>query len=169
MKFEEIKTLYVQFMKINGRKLNRGSLPLKLRVKVEELLENCLKFYDENMRKVEYISILVELYKSLKRYEKALFYINKILELQPTNRKYINEQYSLLEKKSKSIPIKKERYILLLNFLEGKLLSKKCNRTLDITRAWCKNQIEFAKLEVWLNKNGIYCDCEVMLNFDENM
>ena len=74
----------------------------------------------------------------------------------------------------KSLPISREMFQNLFDFLDEKLSEDGCDDTLKLTSEFFEeNGIEnIDEIENWLRENGGYCDCEVLNNveemFDEN-
>ena len=74
----------------------------------------------------------------------------------------------------KSLPISREKFTQLFNFLDEKLGDYDCDDSLKFTHDFLKeNKFDnLEEIENWLNENGGYCDCEVLNNveemFDEN-
>jgi hypothetical protein len=73
-----------------------------------------------------------------------------------------------------SLPMSREIFTQLFDFLDEKLGEYDCNDSLKLTTEFLKeNHIEtISEIENWLQENGGYCDCEVLNNveemFDEN-
>ncbi|MCJ8154720.1 DUF2695 domain-containing protein [Chryseobacterium sp. SSA4.19] len=68
-----------------------------------------------------------------------------------------------------SLPISRERFKMLFDFLDEHLSENGCDDTLTLTRNFLEeNQIINAEKVIgWLNENGGYCDCEVLYNVEE--
>ncbi|MBW8359747.1 MAG: DUF2695 domain-containing protein [Weeksellaceae bacterium] len=68
-----------------------------------------------------------------------------------------------------SLPISREKFKKLFDFLDEKLSKTGCDDTLKLSHKFLhENEIENIESVIeWLNENGGYCDCEV-LNVEEN-
>ena len=68
-----------------------------------------------------------------------------------------------------SLPISREKFTQLFDFLDEKLSEYDCDDSLTLTVEFLQeNKIEkIEKIESWLQKNGAYCDCEVLNNVEE--
>lgn len=56
----------------------------------------------------------------------------------------------------------------LFDFLDEKLGVEQCDDTLKLTQQYLtKIQEPRQTVTDWLNKNGAYCDCEVLYNVEE--
>ncbi len=68
-----------------------------------------------------------------------------------------------------SLPISKEKFTQLFDFLDEKLGEYDCDDSLKLTNEFLrKNKIKNVKeIENWFQKNGGYCDCEVLNNVEE--
>jgi hypothetical protein len=69
----------------------------------------------------------------------------------------------------KSLPISREAFQNLFDFLDEELEKKGCNDHLTLTKKFLEtNQIEnIAEIENWLKQNGGFCDCEILYNVEE--
>ena len=73
-----------------------------------------------------------------------------------------------------SLPISREKFIQLFDFLDNKLGEHDCDDSLKLTKTIMEeNNIDnHEEIENWLQEKGGYCDCEVLNNveemFDEN-
>ena len=69
----------------------------------------------------------------------------------------------------KSLPISREMFQNLFDFLDAKLSEDECDDTLKLTAKFFEeNGIEnIDETENWLRENGGYCDCEVLYNVEE--
>lgn len=69
----------------------------------------------------------------------------------------------------KSIPVSREVFQNLFNFLDEELEKKNCDDRLILTKKFLEtNQIEnIDEIENWLKQNGGFCDCEVLNNIEE--
>ena len=69
----------------------------------------------------------------------------------------------------KNLPMEKEIFIKLFDYLDKKLSEKECDNTNKITKEYLEkighNNIE--NVLKWLAENGGYCDCEVLANIEE--
>ena len=73
------------------------------------------------------------------------------------------------EEFEKKLPMKKETFIKLFNYLDQKLSENGCDETYKFTKEYL-NKIEYKDLEgvfKWLSENGGYCDCEILANCEE--
>ena len=68
-----------------------------------------------------------------------------------------------------SLPISRENFIQLFDFLDNKLGEHDCDDSLKLTTEFLKdNKIEnIDEIKFWLQENGGYCDCEVLGNVEE--
>jgi uncharacterized protein (DUF2164 family) len=69
----------------------------------------------------------------------------------------------------KSLPISKENFTLLFDFLDEKLGEYYCDDSLKLTKEFLEEYkiVNVEKIENWLQENGGYCDCEVLNNVKE--
>ncbi len=69
----------------------------------------------------------------------------------------------------RSLPISRERFNTLFDFLDELLSENECDDTLTLTRKFLEeNKITNTDEVVsWLHNNGGYCDCEVLYNVEE--
>jgi hypothetical protein len=85
-------------------------------------------------------------------------------------RKEILRQLKAKEKENfqSSLPIDKEIFQELFDYLDGNL-GDECDHSLAMTIEFLKEKgIEnIDKVVEWLNDNGGYCDCEVLINVEE--
>jgi molecular chaperone DnaK (HSP70) len=68
-----------------------------------------------------------------------------------------------------SLPISREKFNQLFDFLDKKLGEYDCDDSLKLTFEFFKeNETEnISEIENWLKENGGYCDCEVLNNVEE--
>ena len=68
-----------------------------------------------------------------------------------------------------SLPISREKFQNLFDFLDEKVGELGCNDTLKLTLEFLnQNNIQnIQKVKEWLNEKGGYCDCEVLYNVEE--
>ncbi|MBQ0116916.1 MAG: DUF2695 domain-containing protein, partial [Flavobacterium sp.] len=70
-----------------------------------------------------------------------------------------------------SLPISREKFNQLFDFLDNKLGEYDCDDSLKLTFEFFKekeNETEnISEIENWLKENGGYCDCEVLNNVEE--
>jgi len=68
-----------------------------------------------------------------------------------------------------SLPISREKFTQLFDFLDEKLGEYECDNSLKLTIEFLhENKIEnFDEIKNWLQENGGYCDCEVLNNVEE--
>ena len=73
------------------------------------------------------------------------------------------------EKFEESLPLAKETFQKLFDFLDEKLLENNCDDKLKFTEEFFENNNIQNSVDVteWLNENGGYCDCEVLNNVEE--
>jgi len=68
----------------------------------------------------------------------------------------------------KSLPMTRNLFRQLFDFLDKKLADDGCSNTLSLTTKFLKqNNIACETVLDWLRKNGGYCDCEVLANVEE--
>lgn len=164
----DIYSKYKEFMKVNGRKINNGTFPSKkLQIDINHLLKDVIEEHNLNKNDIKIVSMLIELNKASHDYVTAIRYINKLLKLDPKNRKYISEKQEFLDKKSKvSQPISENEIKDLIVYLNNQ--GTDCSHEFINVKRWASlNQIDNKRLIQWLNDNGAFCDCEVLYNFDE--
>ena len=86
------------------------------------------------------------------------------------SRKEILRQLKAKEKESfdSSLPIDKEMFQELFDHLDENL-GEECDHSLTMTTEFLKEKgVEnIDKVVEWLNDNGGYCDCEVLMNVEE--
>jgi DNA polymerase I-like protein with 3'-5' exonuclease and polymerase domains len=67
-----------------------------------------------------------------------------------------------------SLPIAADHFFSLFNVLNEKLEDEPCDHTLRFTEQYLnRHQLPLHSVISWLNENGGYCDCEVLLNVEE--
>jgi len=73
------------------------------------------------------------------------------------------------DKFEKSLPLPKETFQKLFDFLDEKLTENNCDDTLKYAEEFFENNnIENSNAVIdFLNENGGYCDCEVLNNVEE--
>ena len=73
------------------------------------------------------------------------------------------------EKFERSLPLPKETFQKLFDFLDDKLSENNCDDKLKFTEEFFENNNIENSVDVteWLNENGGYCDCEVLNNVEE--
>jgi hypothetical protein len=63
-----------------------------------------------------------------------------------------------------SLPERQETISRMLDFIEDELYEAECNDSLQYAMKFMMdNRLDFPKLTSWLNLNGGYCDCKVMV------
>lgn len=69
----------------------------------------------------------------------------------------------------KSLPISKELFQTLFDFLDEELEKNGCDDRLKFTKQFLEiNKIQNVdEVENWLKENGGFCDCEVLYNVEE--
>lgn len=92
-------------------------------------------------------------------------------KIEKTRRKQIQKE--LQEKAQaefeKSLPISREGFQNLFDYLDENLEENNCDNSLALTKQFFEtNQIKNAEeVENWLKENGGFCDCEVLYNVEE--
>ena len=68
-----------------------------------------------------------------------------------------------------SLPISKQQFHNLFDFLDEELEKKGCDDSLKITKQFLEtNKVQnIEEVENWLKENGGFCDCEVLYNVEE--
>ena len=68
-----------------------------------------------------------------------------------------------------SLPMSREKFAQLFDFLDEKLSEYNCDDSLKLTEDFLhENKIEnLEEIKNWLQENGGYCDCEVLNNIEE--
>ena len=68
-----------------------------------------------------------------------------------------------------SLPISRDKFTQLFDFLDEKLGEYDCDNSLKLTNEFLQeNKMENVKIiKNWLQENGGYCDCEVLNNVEE--
>jgi len=68
-----------------------------------------------------------------------------------------------------SLPVSREIFKSIFDFIDKHLLENECDDTLKLTWKFLKkNQITNTDEVIsWLQNNGGYCDCEVLYNVEE--
>ncbi|HEX8332097.1 MAG TPA: DUF2695 domain-containing protein [Segetibacter sp.] len=84
-------------------------------------------------------------------------------------RKQILDDLSRTQKETfeKSLPISRENFRLLFDFLDNELSD--CDDTLKLTQEFLQES-KIANVDLviqWLEEHGGYCDCEVLANIEE--
>lgn len=69
----------------------------------------------------------------------------------------------------KSLPISREDFQNLFDYLDESLEENNCDNCLTLTKQFLEtNQIQnIEEVENWLKENGGFCDCEVLYNVEE--
>lgn len=69
----------------------------------------------------------------------------------------------------KSLPVSREIFRNLFDFLDRELNTEGCDDHLTLTKQFlATNQVENGdEVENWLKENGGFCDCEVLYNVEE--
>jgi hypothetical protein len=72
------------------------------------------------------------------------------------------------EEFEKSLPLSKEKFISLFDYLDNELCEKECDNNLAMTSTFLKSNdiTDIDKIIDWLNENGAGCDCEVLGNVE---
>lgn len=73
------------------------------------------------------------------------------------------------EEFEKSLPISRDIFKDLFDFLDKELTHSGCDHSLKLTKVFfiSKGIDNFEETSEWLNENGGYCDCEVLANVEE--
>jgi hypothetical protein len=68
-----------------------------------------------------------------------------------------------------SLPIDREDFLDLFNYLDAELESYACDNTLKLTENFLKtkNIHDISAIKEWLSNHGAYCDCEILANIEE--
>lgn len=68
-----------------------------------------------------------------------------------------------------SLPISREKFTQLFDFLDEKLGEYDCDDSLKLTNEFLQeyNIENIQEVKNWLQENGGYCDCEVLNNVEE--
>lgn len=62
------------------------------------------------------------------------------------------------------LPERQQTISSMLDFVEDELYESQCNHSLQhAMRFMMDNRLDFPRLTSWLNNNGGYCDCKVMV------
>ncbi|MBX7102556.1 MAG: DUF2695 domain-containing protein [Gemmataceae bacterium] len=65
-------------------------------------------------------------------------------------------------------PLPREQLSAMFDWLDAELSRNECSHTLRLVRDWCSNAgVEARPIELWLNDNGGYCDCEALANAEQ--
>ncbi|UFH33460.1 DUF2695 domain-containing protein [Chryseobacterium sp. C-71] len=69
----------------------------------------------------------------------------------------------------KSLPISKELFQTLFDFLDEKLEENDCDDSFKLTKQFLETNhiMNNEEIESWLQENGGFCDCEVLYNLEE--
>lgn len=70
----------------------------------------------------------------------------------------------------KNLPISREFFQKLFDFLDEKLEKNDCDNDLKMTKQFLESQHiqNMEEVENWLKENGGFCDCEVLNNVEES-
>ena len=73
------------------------------------------------------------------------------------------------KKFEKNLPMEKETFIKLFNYLDEKLSENECDDTNKFTKEYLDKikQKNIDAIVKWLSKNGGHCDCEILANCEE--
>jgi hypothetical protein len=68
-----------------------------------------------------------------------------------------------------SLPMSRDDFQKLFDFLDEKLTDDDCDNTLKLTGEFLliNNILNSDSILAWLNENGGGCDCEVLMNIEE--
>lgn len=69
----------------------------------------------------------------------------------------------------KSLPISRENFQSLFDFLDEELEKNGCDDGLKLTKQFLETNhvTNIEEIENWLKENGGFCDCEVLYNVEE--
>lgn len=69
----------------------------------------------------------------------------------------------------RSLPMSREQFKKLFNYLDHMAQETECDNTLRLTKIFMiENGIENTDaVTKWLNQNGAYCDCQIAFNIQE--
>lgn len=74
------------------------------------------------------------------------------------------------EKFESTLPISREKFKELFDYLDAKLDGNGCNHDLRFTLEFLNNHsIPLEPIVEFLQKNGGYCDCEVLVNVEDKL
>ena len=78
---------------------------------------------------------------------------------------WLNYQKQIFEE---SLPIDRELFFQLFDYLDEGLEKRGCNHDFSLTEEFFKDKdINITKVLELLEENGGYCDCEVIFNVEE--
>lgn len=101
----------------------------------------------------------------------VLTFISKTGEVMNKQEKKLKLKAWKQEKKiefEKSLPMNREIFEQLFEYLDKKLNNEKCLHNLSLTKEFLiQNNILQDNVINWLKENGGYCDCEVLYNIEE--
>jgi hypothetical protein len=68
-----------------------------------------------------------------------------------------------------SLPMSREKFSALFNYLDEQLNDKACDDSLKLTVSFLQSLKldNTEEITQWLTENGGYCDCEVLANVEE--
>ena len=67
-----------------------------------------------------------------------------------------------------SLPMKKELFLELFDYLDEKSETTECQHDFSLTRQFLSDkEVDSEKVLAFLQANGGYCDCEVLFNVEE--
>lgn len=74
------------------------------------------------------------------------------------------------EKFESTLPISREKFKELFDYLDAQLDGNGCNHDWGFTLGFLNNhQIPLEPIVEFLQKNGGYCDCEVLMNVEDKL
>ena len=85
-------------------------------------------------------------------------------------RKHIRDRLKQQERDSfvQSLPVNQEVFKHLFDYLDAQLQLHGCNHTDMLTREFLANNcVKTEEVIEWLNEHGGFCDCEVLLNVED--
>ena len=73
------------------------------------------------------------------------------------------------EKFEKNLPMEREKFEQLFDYLDQALTDRGCDDTNSMTKEFLKKlgQDNIENILKWLSDNGGYCDCEILGNVEE--
>lgn len=79
-------------------------------------------------------------------------------------------QSSEKAKRLSELPLDADELRELADHLEDAVSQHGCDHTLQLTQAWLEDRKRSVEqVNAWLRSNGMYCDCEVVLNLESKL
>ena len=110
--------------------------------------------------------------KIIERLEEAIKIILK--ELTPygfiPEKKALTKEFKEKELKAfrESLPMKETDFPPLFDFLDNELSENDCQGDCSLLEKYCKEKnLDFITLTEWFKKYGGFCDCEILVNVEE--